>query len=334
MFGFMGQLGWFGDIKSAKKVYDRFKEWEFNFYEWWFVGCQPADAATMTQALDELETRGVKTLLHLPYDTGTQWVNTQDLALVKAVAHHPNILGVATFDESYGVVSDETRRRVTDRLRTELGPDVPIQISDRDLGAINHMDMSAADIASFDKYPVGIAEISTLYYVLRQFRDDHPDEVVVYYPLASGHFAMWPRDPTQAEVLAQAYIGYVLEVFNLKWFALSPLTAPVIPAMTQAKRERDIIDPSTFLDGSQWAVRCKSRNDAVKFTARIRNGRALIIAINIENRANAAIWKLPEEPLAVRTLIGREKGMCNKGRFMRDSFGPLERCVYEINLKE
>ena len=334
MFGFMGQVGWFGDLESAKKVYDRFKEWDFNFYEWWFVGRQPADADTMAQALGELEKRGVKTLLHLPYDAGAQWVNTQNLALVKAVAHHPNVLGVATFDESYGVVSDETRRRVTDRLRAELGPDVPIQISDRDLGAINHMDMSAADIASFDKYPVGIAEISTLYYVLRQFRDDHPDEVVVYYPLASGHFAMWPRDPTPAEVLAQAYIAYVLEVFNLKWFALSPLTAPVIPAMTQAKRERDLIDPSAFLDGSPWAVACRSRNDAVKFTARVLNGRARIIAINIENRKNEAIWTLPDEPQSVRVLIGRKSDVRRgQGNVVYDGFRPLERRVYEIDLK-
>ena len=148
--------------------------------------------------------------------------------------------------------------------------------------------------------------------------------------MCTGHFAIWNRDATPAEIIAQAYNGYVLEVFNICWWYGVPLSEVACNAVAQGKRERDLIDPSAFLDGTPVAVKCASRNDAVKFSARkMKNGVTRIIALNIEERANRAKWTLLETPGQIKALIGKGPGRVS-GNMIFDTFGPLERRVYDV----
>ena len=118
----------------------------------------------------------------------------------------------------------------------------------------------------------------------------------------------------------------------MKWWQGVPLTQPALDAVLQAKRERDLVDPSAFLDGDPADVRCESRNDAVKFAARrLTNGVTRVIAVNIENRPNAAKWTLPSAPKAAKALVGKGPDKV-VGPTIEDAFGPLERRVYDISL--
>ena len=203
-------------------------------------------------------------------------------------------------------------------------------VNEYDLGVISHADYSAADVASGDFYVVGLQEISAQYYILKQLRDENPDCVVGYYPMCTGHFSIWGRDATPAEIIAQTYNGYVLEVFNVLWWQATPLSEVACEAVVQGKRERDLIDPSAFLDGTPVDVKCVSRNDAVKFTARrMKNGVTRIIALNIENRANDAEWTLPGAPTEVKALIGKGPDRV-ADTSIHDTVGPLERRVYDV----
>ena len=74
------------------------------------------------------------------------------------------------------------------------------------------------------------------------------------------------------------------------------------------------------------------RNDAIKFAARrLTNGVTRVIAVNIENRPNAAKWTLPSAPKAAKALVGKGPDKV-VGPTIEDAFGPLERRVYDISL--
>lgn len=300
-----------------------------NFFEWF--GGYPDDPELLRRALEEAGKRGLYVELGIGFGVQSGKFKEDDLKVVKAVAHMPNVLFVNVFDEMYAVLPPEKRREPMEFLRRELGPDVPVKFNEFDLGVINNMDWSLADIASGDFYVVGQQEISAQHYILKQFRDQHPDQLKTFYPFAAGHFTnCWLRDATSDEVLAQAYNGYILGLFNVIWFAAIPLTEPTQDAVVQAKRERDLIDPSAFLDGTPVDIRCESHYDAVKFTVRrLKNGVTRLIALNIENRPNAAKWTLPSAPKSAKALIGKGPDKV-AGSTIEDGFGPLERRVYDL----
>ena len=329
-FGFCVQGGWQGSCARNAVVYDRFKEWGFNMYDW--ISGYPKTSEEMVRTVEDAARRGLYLMFYVAFDLNRGTFDAHQVVLLKSVVHHPNVLGVNVFDEMFSRLPVEKRKEPIAWLRQQLGADVPIQFNEFDLGVINDMDYSLADVASADFYVIGRQEVSALYYALKQHRDQNPDAVVTFYPMGAGHYSIWPRDASPAEVLAQAYMGYVLEVFNVKWWTLAPMTGDVIPAMAQAKREMDLIDPSKFLDGESAEVTCKSRNDAVKFTARrMKSGVTRVIAVNIENRPNAAKWTLPSAPKAAKALVGKGPDKVS-GATIEDAFGPLERRVYDFRL--
>lgn len=324
----------FGDVKSYAAMMELYAKWGLNFISMG-PGSFPKDPNTLRQYLDAGVRNGVKALIYISHrgEGKNLHLDPEQLAVLKSVGAHPGLCCVDILDEMYGRATPEQRQRFADEIRAATAGKVPVQFNEFDLGVISHMDYSAADIASGDFYVPGQQEISAQYYVLKQLRDEHPDQVVSYYPFASGHFTnTWLRDATPDEIIAQAYIGYSLEVFNIKWWQGVPLTQPALDAVLQAKRERDLIDPSAFLDGETVGVKCESRNDAVKFAARrMKNGVTRIIAVNIENRPNTAKWTLPSKPKSVKALIGNKPGKTS-GAAIEDAFGPLERRVYDICL--
>lgn len=326
MYGF---TGFAPDTRPVtKRALDQLQKWGMNMHL--AHGNLPKDPAKLRAALDECEKRGIKTSFAIRYDKKSGKLDTAGLAAVEAVADHPALLSIDLFDECYGQVTQEKRLAIADEVRRHTGNRIPISFNEFDLGVISHMDFSAADIASGDFYVPGLQEISAQYYILKQLRDDNPDQVVAYYPMAAGHFSTWPRDATSEETVAQAYIGYVLEVFNIKWWQAVPTTEAALEGIIRAKRERDLIDPSAFLDGEPADVKCESRNDAVKFTARrMRNGMTRVIVVNIENRPNAAKWTLPSAPKSATALVGKGPDKV-VGATIEDEFGPLERRVYDI----
>ena len=329
-YGYSSVLDW-KDWDNFLKALDRYAEWGINLNAFGPGHAHPEDPVLLRKLLDESEKRGVKTMFYLAVDRKTFRIKESQLQALKAVADHPNILGVDMLDELGAKVPMETRQALADRIRRELGGQVPIQSNEYDLGVITRQDYSPVDIASVDLYVTPGHEVSSLYYILRQFRDDNPDQVVTYYPMAAGSFASWQRDPTPAEVLAQAYIAYVLEIYNLKWWQGVPLTALAQEAVTQARRERDIIDPSAFLDGMPVEIGCESRNDAVKFTARrLKNGVVRLVAINIENRPNDAEWRIPFDVRQLTIRIGDGNQRLSVGKTLREKFQPLERRVYDL----
>lgn len=324
----------FGDVKSFAAMVELYAKWGLNFISMG-PGSFPNDPNMLRQYLDACARNGVKALIYISHrDAGKDLhLDAGQLEALKAVGAHPGLCCVDILDEMYGRATQEQRQRFADEVRAATEGKVPVQFNEFDLGVICHMDYSAADVASGDFYVPCQQEISAQYYVLKQLRDEHPDQVVTYYPFSSGHFTYtWPRDATPAEILAQAYIAYSLEVFGFKWWQGVPLTLPALKAVVQAKRERDLIDPSAFLDGEPVGVRCESRNDAVKFTARrIKGGKVRVIAVNIENRPNTAKWTLPSSPKEAMALVGKGPDKVS-GVTIEDAFGPLERRVYDIVL--
>ena len=318
------------DTPEWRKAMDQFAAWGMNLNT---VHALPKSPDVLRRLLDESEKRGIKTMFKLKYNWSNPEVDEKvlsDIQTIKAVADHPNILLIDSMDESYGRISAEDKRKFLDMVRSETGGQIPMMVNEFDAGIINHADYSAADVASGDFYVVGCQEISAQYYILKQLRDDNPDSVVGYYPMCTGHFSIWGRDATPAEIIAQAYNGYVLEVFNILWWQAVPLSKVACDAVAQGKRERDLIAPSAFLDGTPVDAKCVSRNDAVKFTARkMKNGVTRIIALNIENRPNDAEWKLPETPTEIKALIGKSPDRVT-GNSIHDAFGPLERRVYDV----
>ena len=332
-YGLTGMIGT-PDSPDWAKALDRLSDWGINCYSvnpgyQWTSG-RPKTPEAMRRMLDECERHGIKTKLYIEYDRKTDRLDEEMLALVKSVAGHPNIVMVDLLDETYQFVKAERRRELCERVRRELGGRIPVAVNDFDLGVLMHMDFTMCDVASADVYLPGMSEISAQYYILKLLRDDNPDQVVFHYAMAGGHFATWSRDATPAEVIAQAYNGFVLEIFGILWWQAVPLTAPAGDAVAQVKRERDLIDPSAFLDGTPVGIACDSRNDAVKFTARrMKNGITRLIAINIENRPNTAKWTLPGPVKNVRPLVGKAPDKID-GVQIEDRFGPLERRVYDL----
>ena len=318
------------DKPEWRKAMDQFAAWGMNMNT---VRTFPKSPDVLRRLLDESENRGIKTMFKLKYNWENHEVDEKvlsDIQTIKAVADHPNILLVDSMDESYGCISAEDKRKFLDMVRKETGGKIPMMVNEYDLGVICHADNSAVDVASGDFYVVGQQPLSAQYYILKQLRDENPDNVIGYYPMCTGHFSIWGRDATPAEIIAQAYNGYVLEVFNILWWQAVPLSEVACDAVAQGKRERDLIDPSAFLDGTLVEVKCMSRNDAVKFTARkMKNGVTRIIALNIEERANDAEWMLPETPGEVKALIGKGPDRV-VGNSIYDTFGPLERRVYDM----
>ena len=327
-YGFVGLRT--EDTPEWRKAMDLFAAWGMNMTSS-YMDIPPPEV--FRPLLDESERRGIKTRVYLRCNTKEFKPDEKllgNLKNLKAVIDHPNLLMIDMLDETYGRISAEDKRKYLDLVRKETGNKIPLCVNECDYGVINHADYSAADVAMGDFYVIGTQHIGAQYYVLKQLRDENPDSVIGFYPMCTGHFAIWNRDATPAEIIAQAYNGYVLEVFNICWWYGVPLSEVACNAVAQGKRERDLIDPSAFLDGTPVAVKCASRNDAVKFSARkMKDGITRIIALNIEERANDAEWTLPETPAKVKALIGKDPD-CVAGNTIHDKFGPLERRVYDV----
>ena len=320
---------------SFVRTLDLFATSGFNYIKFPVIG-RTLEPGVLKEMLDAAWDRGIRVMLGL--QSGADFRQSPDaVAAVTSVKGHPALMAVSIIDEgSIKSVTPEVRQERADEIRRALDGRIPVFMNECDLGVVIRESFSAADIASVDVYEVGFGEISSLYYVLKQFHDQVPERMKMFYPMSSGGITSdWPRDATREEVLAQAYIGYVLEMFGIVWWQGVPLSQESFDAVVQAKRERDIIDPSGFLNGTRAVVRCASRNDAVKFTAR-RHGKVVtVIAVNIENRRNWAAWEFPMGLKGtVRARIGDVSGVQIKdGLFLVDSFGPLERRVFEVDVE-
>ena len=65
----------------------------------------------------------------------------------------------------------------------------------------------------------------------------------------------------------------------------------------------------------------------------VTDGVTRIIALNIENRANDAEWTLPETPMEIKALIGKGPDRVADNSIY-DTFGPLERRVYDVRQRK
>ena len=316
------------------QLLDQFKSKGLNFVE--LAGHHwSTDPEVLRQMLNEAEARGVKTMLHVEYDVRNRRLDPAQSAAVKAVSDHDNLIGVDLMDEAFGSGRADLAEhiRIAEAFRRELGVDLPIKFNEFDLAVLKRMDYSAAaDIASVDFYPVGNHEISCTYYLLKQLAGDNPDCLVTFNPMAAGHFMKdWPRDATPAEVVAQAYCGFVLDIFCINWWMMCPLSSATMDAVVQVKREMDLINPEKFLEGIVYPVICRSRNDAIKFSARRTGDAVTIIAVNIENRPNTAEWEVPDAPRTAVSLFEPFVGNVDGSR-IRDVFPALARRVYVFGL--
>jgi len=319
------------DMATYGKMLDCFKAHGFNFFEP-FDGSFPKTAEIARAMLDAAECRGIKTAFYVGHDPKTFEVDRRKIELLKPVAKHPNLLEVAIMDELGERVTAEKRAAEASYVRQALGGEVPVMINDCDYGPSARMDYTAADVASMDMYFVGNHDIGSLWHLLRRLRDDNPGRVVTYYAEASGHFTRtMPRDPTPEEVMLQAYIGYSLELFGICWWVACPLSEPVMPAMSQAKRERDAINPSRYLDGSPFLAECRSWHDSVKFSARESGQTVTLISVNISDRELRAEWKLPQAAKRANVLF-ESRTIEIDGEAFSDVYRPMERHVYQIEL--
>lgn len=319
------------DMTAYGKMLDCFKAHGFNFFEP-FEGGFPKTSELAREMLDAAESRGIKTAFYVGHDPKTFEVDRRKVDILKSVARHPNLLEVAIMDELSERVTAEKRASEATYVRETLGGEVPVMINDCDYGPSARMDYAAADVASMDMYFAGNHDIGCLWHLLRRLRDDNPGRVVTYYAEASGHFTRtMPRDPTPEEVLLQAYIGYSLELFGMCWWIACPLSEPVMPAMAQAKRERDAIDPSRYLDGTPFPVECTSWHEAVKFSARESGQTVTIISVNISERELRAKWKLPKTAKRAKILF-EDRMLEIGGETFEDVYRPMERHVYQIEI--
>ena len=327
-FGFMTEWAWDG-IDNYRKSLAGIAKYGFNCIEVPNRGF-PKSVDEMRELLDVGEQLGVKTIFYLAYDSKTGLPKEGPLSLLKAVRSHPGFLAVGTLDEVHGRISSEQRKTCADAIRAELGDSIPIRFNEYDKGILGRADYSACDIASLDQYTSGNHDLSYLYQLLEMLKNDNPNKAIQFYPMATGHFtADWLRDSSPAEILAQAYFGYVQEVFNMTWWTAVPLEEGVLEALAQAKRERDAINPSAFLDGKRIAVRCQSPNDGIKFTARENDGMITIISVNLYGESRKAMWSLPRKANKAEVLFeGRRVDVANTG--FTDFYAPYERHVYRI----
>ena len=329
-FGFTTSSAYKG-LDLYCKALDAYKSYGFNYLKITQNGF-PEDSAELRRMLDAAEERGIKTAFYVNHDSKTYEVDRRKLAMLRDVRDHPNLLEVAVLDETFEGPGQERRKREADFIRSEIG--VPVGFNEYDAGVVTHLDLSAADVVSVDMYPVGNTEIASYWYLLHELKDNNPGRIVIYYAQAAGHFTgLWPRDPTPEEVVAQAYIGFSLELFGVRWWQACPLTEPVLPTMARVKRERDEINPSRFLDGARCDVSCASWNDSVKFTARTDGQILTIISVNIASRPVAAKWTLPTKSSAADVLF-EDRTFRIDGKAFEDSYGPHERHVYRIRLEQ
>ena len=143
------------------------------------------------------------------------------------------------------------------------------------------------------------------------------------------------RAATPDEVEAQAYAGFCQEAFNTIWWIGMPLGPSVVPALARVKHERDVIDPSRFLDGKKAEVSCASPDDRVKFTARTDGKTLTVISFNASPAATEAVWSLPFDGEAEvlfenRAIETVESGTGTHLFGFEDDFGPLGVHVYRL----
>jgi len=254
------------------------------------------------------------------------------LRRMRAVNDHPAFLAIGMLDEAYFGLTPEQRRDLAAEVRSAVGGDVPIRFNEHHSGTLLNIDHSAADITSGDYYFVGTLDLSYLWGLVSILRANNPDKIVQWYPQAAGHLTHeWMRDPTPEEIKVQAYMGYVNEVFNVVWWANQPLTAPVMPAIAETRRELDEIGPAEFMDGEHAAVLCASSNDKVKFAAREKDGVLTIISVNVSTKPCVATWTLPKTADEAKVLF-ENRSVYFGGTTFRDAYGPMERHVYHIPL--
>ena len=327
-FGFTTEWAWDG-IENYRKSLAGIAKYGFNCIEIPNRGF-PKSVDEMRELLDVGERLGVKTIFYLAHDSKAGLPKKEPLALLKAVRNHPGFLAVGTLDEVHGSISSEQRRACVDAIRAELGDEIPIRFNEYDRGILGRADYSDCDVASLDQYTSGNHDLSYLYQLLEMLRNDNPGKAIQYYPMATGHFtADWPRDSSPAEILAQAYFGYVQGVFGTTWWTAVPLEEGVMEALSQAKRERDAINPSAFLDGAAADVRCESGNDGIKFSARERGGILAIVSVNIYGESRKAKWTLPVKAKKAEVLF-ESRAISVKGMAFEDTYAPYERHVYRI----
>lgn len=288
----------------------------------------PKTGKELRAILDAARKRDIAVGFYCGYDGKSGALKTNQVELAASVREHPALLQVGLYDETWGNFSDKLRADNTAWARRQLG-DVPIKFNEFDAGVVTHFNYSVADVASVDMYYVGRQDVSAMYYLVNMLRQDNPNRVVMYYPMAAGRFTSdWMRDATPDEVEAQAYAGFCQEAFNTIWWIGMPLGPSVVPALARVKRERDVIDPSRFLDGKKAKVSCESPDDRVKFTARTDGKTLTVISFNASPAATEAVWSLPFDGEA-KVLFENRRVKVRNGT-MKDRFAGHGRHVYRI----
>jgi len=318
-------------FSDYERALDRYARCGFNFIE--LFNLKPStDSALLKRVLDAGERRGIKTFLYIGHDAKTQREDVRLVDMVRPVARHPNLLGVGMYDECYGTIPQETRDAAAARVRAALGGEVPVRFSEMDVAVIDNADYSGADIASGDFYEVCQSDPSLFYHYTKRLKDLNEGRTVMVYPMATGGVWHWTRDPTAREILAQAYMAYALEIFGLDWWVGAPFSAAAMEALVQAKRERDAIDPSRFLDGEKASVVCRAKRNGVKFAARLRGDDLLIVAVNIRHEKVRAEWSLRDagyDSATAEVWFENRTRPVAAGVFV-DDFESLERHVYRV----